>query len=94
MPDEDLLQLSALVDLPNTPDHPADQALWKKATPIAEKLLKGPCDCEQRNWLNHFVEMGNAAQTGSEDQYKEDAKLMATLGRNDSQAIALGRKGN
>ena len=88
VPDEDLLILTALVDLPNATAHQPDKAKWKQAITAAEQLMQGPCDCEQRNWLSHFVEMGNFALAGSETEYRRDAALLATLARNDRQPIA------
>ena len=94
VPDDDLLRLCALVDLANAANHPPDKEGWKQAIPIAERLQQGPCDCEQRNWLHHFVETGNSALSDSADQYAENAQLMLTLARNDKQAMALSHKAN
>ena len=89
IPDSYLLGLSSMVDLPNARDRRPDLNRWKHAIPVAEKLLEGPCDCEQRNWLTHFVEMGNSALTNAQSDYSDNATLMASLGRNDAQAMAL-----
>ena len=88
VPDEDLLKLAGLVRLANARYARPDKARWSQAIPIAQQLLAGPCDCEQRNWLNHFVAMGNDAVANSDAQYHEEAQLLATLGRNDEDAMA------
>ena len=94
VPDEDLLKLSGLVDLANARYQHPDKARWAQAIPVAQNLLSGPCDCEQRNWLNHFVEMGNDALSNSNDSYYEHANLMVTLGRNDKDAMAMSHHPN
>ena len=94
VPDDDLLRLSALVDLASAADRPPNKDGWRQAISIAEQLQQGPCDCEQRNWLHHFVETGNSALGGSSSDYAENAQLMLTLARNDKQAMALGHKTN
>ena len=88
VPDEDLLKLSGMVRLANARYARPDKARWSQAVPIAQQLLTGPCDCEQRNWLNHFIAMGNDAIANSDNQYHEEAQLLATLGRNDQDAMA------
>ena len=88
VPDEDLLKLSGMVRLANARYARPDKARWNLAIPIAQQLLTGPCDCEQRNWLNHFVAMGNDAIANSDNRYHEEAQLLATLGRNDQDAMA------
>ena len=94
VPDSYLLQLSTLVDLDNARDQRPNKNRWMQAIPAAGKLLEGPCDCEQRNWLTHFVEMGNFALSNSDNEYHELAALMTGLGRNNNQAIALREKSN
>ena len=94
VPDDDLLRLCAMVSLANAANVPPDKAGWQQAIPIAEKLQQGPCDCEQRNWLHHFVETGNSALTDSADQYAENVQVLSTLARNDKQAMALGHHAN
>ena len=91
VPDEDLLKLSGMVELGSAQYDRPDKARWSQALPIASKLLHGPCDCEQRNWLNHFVGLGNEALSDANGQYYQDAKIMATLGRNDNDAMARSR---
>ena len=93
VPDADLLRLSAMVDLPNAADHLPDKAGWQQAIVIADQLQQGPCDCEQRNWLKHFVETGNSALS-SPAEYAENVQLMLKLARNDKQAMELSHKPN
>ena len=92
IPDEYLLRLSAMVDLPEATKHPPDKNRWRLAIMAAGKLLEGPCDCAQRNWLVRFVEMGNAALSDSGGQYRDSAILIASLGRNDEQAMARSQQ--
>jgi hypothetical protein len=92
IPDEDLLKLSAMVDLADAATHRPDKERWKQAISISQKLMEGPCDCEQRNWLTRFVEMGNFALSDSESEYRGYATMMATMGRNDNQAMAMSKK--
>jgi hypothetical protein len=94
IPDDRLLHLSTLVNLAGARDQQPEKNQWTQALPVAQKLLDGPCDCAQRIWLKHFVEMGNYALSDSTGQYHETAKLMATLGRNDGEAMALSHKPN
>ena len=81
-----------MVNLAGARDQTPDKNQWTQALPIAQKLMDGPCDCAQKVWLKHFIEMGNYALTDSIDQYRETGGLMATLGRNDTQAMALSKK--
>ena len=92
IPDEDLLKLSAMIDLASARDRDPDKKRWAQALPIAQMLLQGPCDCEQRNWLNHFVEAGNDALTDATDRFHEHVWLVSNLARNDSQAMAMSHK--
>ena len=94
VPDDNILTLARFVDLPNSAEHHPDKKRWSQAITAAEKLAQGPCDCAQRNWLTHFIEMGNFALSDSESDYRESAKLMATLGRNDEHAMALSKRSN
>ena len=64
---------------------------WQEALPIARKLLEYPCDCAQRNWLSHFVKLGDRALNGSEQEYNASAQVLVTLGRNNEQAVALSK---
>ena len=86
VPDDALLQLASLVNLPDATTQPPDKARWEQAVPAASKLMDGPCDCDQRNWLKHFVAMGNDALAGSSTDYVQDAQLMSTLRRYDTQS--------
>lgn len=92
IPDDYLLKLSGMVNLANARDETPDKAQWRQATTVAEHLQAGPCDCEQRNWLHHFVEMGTAVESDDKFRYYELADLMRTLGRNDAQAMALSHQ--
>ena len=88
VPDKYLVNLSAMVDLPHAISRPPDKARWAQSIHVAEQLLQGACDCEQRNWLSHFVEVGNLALTGSVEEYHKALAILVTLARNDSQPIA------
>ena len=52
-----------------------EKASWAKELPIAENMLQGICDCEERNWINHFIEAAKLALAGSSDYYKSVAVL-------------------
>jgi hypothetical protein len=80
--DSDLKGLAAMVHLAAAKKDAPSAEQWTRALPIAKKLAAGACDCEQRNWLNQFITMGNYALSGSA-QYHESAKLMDTLPLND-----------
>ncbi|HWB61793.1 MAG TPA: hypothetical protein VG733_20085 [Chthoniobacteraceae bacterium] len=92
IPDQYLEQLAMFVDLAGARSQAPNKAVWNEALPAAQKLIAGPCDCEQKIWLTHFIEMGNLALTDSTREYHETADLMATLGRNDEQAMELSKK--
>ena len=92
VPDEDLLKLSTMVDLAGAATHRPNKDRWRQALAVSQKLMEGPCDCEQRNWLSRFGEMGNFALTNSETEYRNYATLMSNLGRNDNQAMAMSKK--
>ncbi len=62
-----------------------NKAAWQQALPKAQQLLGGACDCEQRNWLIHFVETANFAVSG-DPQFAESAKFLATMPKNDDEA--------
>ena len=94
VPDEYFLKLAAMVDLAGAKDHRPDKKHWEQALAIAQNLSGGPCDCEQRNWLNHFMEMGNYALSDADQDYYQSAQLMATLGRNDHDAMAISQRPN
>ena len=85
VPDADLLKLSAIVNLPNAEERHIDKKQWNRALPIAQRLAQGPCDCEQRNWLVQFIQMGNDALAGSEQDYYRLAGVMRKTARNDKQ---------
>lgn len=85
VPDEYLLKLANMVRLTNADEHLIDKERWGRALPIAERLVQAPCDCEQRNWLNHFISMGNDALAGMDEDYYRTAVLMQKMARNDQQ---------
>ena len=85
VPDAYLLKLSAMVNLPNAEERHIDKDQWSRAVPIAERLVQAPSDCEQRNWLSHFIAMGNDAIHGSEEDIYQQAGLMRKMARNDKQ---------
>ena len=89
IPDEYLQKLGLMVDPSGAALHNPDKAQWAKAMPVAKKLVEGPCDCAQRVWLKRFIEMGDFAMADSKDQYTKAAQFIATIGRNDEQAMAL-----
>ena len=88
VPDGHLLKLSAMVNLTNAEERHIDKDQWSRAVPIARRLVQGPCDCEQRNWLNHFIAMGDSALAGSDADYYKLAGLMRKMARNDQQLAA------
>jgi len=85
--DSDLAMLASAVKLGGTKTGDVSKEVWARETPIAEKLLLGLCDCDQRNWLNHFVKTGHEALSGSEDYY-QSIQLLATLRRSDQELTA------
>ena len=87
--DSDLVQLAAAVKLSGTNTGDVSREVWARETPIAQRLLHGLCDCDQRNWLNHFVKTGNEALSGSDDYY-QSVQLLAKLRRNDQELSANG----
>jgi hypothetical protein len=76
--DSDINQLAEAVKLGESAAGDVGKEVWVRETPIAEKLLQGLCDCDQRNWLKHFIETGHEAIDGSE-QYYPSVQLLATL---------------
>ena len=81
--DSDIAQLAAAVKLGTTNTGAVGKEVWARETPVAERLLNGLCDCDQRNWLKHFVQTGNEAINGSENYY-QSVQLLATLRRSDA----------
>ena len=88
VPDAALLKLSTMVNLPNAEERRIDKEQWNRALPIAQKLVQGPCDCEQRNWLNQFIRMGNDALTEDHEDYFRLAAVMRKTARNDQQLVS------
>jgi len=85
--DSDLVKLAAAVKLGAANTGDVSKEVWARETPIAEKLLQGLCDCDQRNWLNHFVKTGHEAISGSENYY-QSVQLLATLRRSNQELSA------
>jgi hypothetical protein len=82
----DLSKLERQVHLKNSDLANVSKSEWEKALPKAKQLLQGACDCEERNWLNHFVETGNDALAGAKE-FQDSAKLLASLPKNDEEAV-------
>lgn len=82
----DLEKLARIVDLTESPDQGFKKDRWKRAIPVAEKLLRQSADCEQRNWLTQFVRLGNLALEES-PEYREFAPVLATMYRNDEELL-------
>jgi hypothetical protein len=83
----DLDRLAAAVKLGEANTGDVSKETWARQVPVAEKLLQGLCDCDQRNWLKHFVKTGNDALSGSEDYY-QSIQLLAKLRRSDQDLTA------
>lgn len=81
--DSDIAQLAAAVKLGTTNTASVGKDVWARETPVAERLLNGLCDCDQRNWLKHFVQTGNEAINGSENYY-QSVQLLETLRRSNA----------
>jgi len=81
----DLSNLAQQVHLKNSNLASVNKSAWEKALPKARQLLQGACDCEERNWLNHFIETGTDAIAGSKE-YDDAAKLLVSLPKNDEEA--------
>ena len=63
--------------------------VWAREVPAAKQLLRGMCDCDQRNWLNHFIETGDEAVSGS-SKFAESAKELSHLRRSDEDMTSPG----
>jgi len=87
--DSDLVQLAEAVNLGGTNPNGVSKEVWAREVPVAERLLQGICDCDQRNWLKHFVETGNEALSGSED-YFQSIQVLTKLRRNDQDLTESG----
>jgi hypothetical protein len=83
----DLNNLADRVKLDDGALQNVDKAEWAKQLPIAEQLLQGICDCEQRNWLNRFILTANDALAGSSD-YFASVQILDHLARNDNEETA------
>lgn len=80
----DLNNLADSIKLDNGALENMDQSEWARELPIAEQMLQGICDCEQRNWLRRFVETANDALAGSNEYYKS-VQILDSLPRNDAE---------
>jgi len=78
--DSDLANLAAAVKLGATSTGDVTRDVWVRELPIAQNLQKGMCDCDQRNWLKHFVETAQEAISGS-NHYPASVQLLAQLRR-------------
>jgi hypothetical protein len=76
----DINKLAAAVKLGT--NQSVNKDVWVRETPVAAKLENAMCDCDQRNWLKHFVETGNDAISGS-PHFDESLHLLATLRKDD-----------
>jgi hypothetical protein len=85
-------KLAQMVGLSDKPDQPLNKEKWEKAIPIAQKLANQSADCEQRNWLNQFVVVGNMAIEGSPD-FQKYAPVLATMCR-DEKELLTGQPSN
>jgi len=85
-------KLAQMVGLTDSPNQPLNKEKWKKALPIAEKLVNQSADCEQRNWLNQFIAVGNMALEESPD-YEKFALALATMYRDDRE-LQTGQPSN
>lgn len=80
--DSDLAGLADAVKL-NQLSAGVGKEVWAQQIPVAQKLLEGSCDCDQRNWLKHFIQTGQFAMTGS-NQYMKSVRLLAKLRRSNA----------
>lgn len=78
--DADLLQLADSIQLGSPSSGRVGKEVWRRQIPVAQKLLRGMCDCDQRNWLKHFVETGQDAVSDSA-HFGESIQLLASLRR-------------
>ncbi len=90
MPDvvlvSDIDSLAAAVKLTNLASG-VSKDVWAREVPIAQKLLTGMCDCDQRNWLKHFVQTGQQAVAGS-SEYAQSVRHLAALRRCNADLIS------
>jgi len=80
----DLKGLAAAVHLTD-PNSNTNKQEWKLAMNRAQAMTNQGCDCEEKYWLNQFVEAGNQALSGSDD-YAKSVKLLVSLPKNDDEA--------
>ena len=80
----DLKELASTVHLTNPNSH-ASTREWKLAIDKAQKMMNQACDCEERYWLNQFVETGNQALNHSDD-YPKSVEVLVSLPKNDDEA--------
>jgi hypothetical protein len=85
-------KLAQMVELSDKPNQSFNKEKWTKAIPIAQKLADQSADCEQRNWLNQFVAVGNMGLEGSPD-FQKYAPVLATMYR-DNMELQTGQPSN
>ncbi len=81
--DSDLAALAAAVKLGTASAGRVSKAVWAQEVPIAQKFLGDMCDCDQRNWLKHFIQTGQEGLSGS-NQYLQSVQLLGKLRRGNS----------
>jgi hypothetical protein len=86
--DSDLANLAAAVKLSSTSTGDVGKDVWAREVPVAQRLLTGMCDCDQRNWLKHFVETGQEAISGS-NHFPESVQLLAQLRRGNNELTSV-----
>jgi hypothetical protein len=78
--DSGIASLAAAIRLGKAPANDVSKDVWVRELPIAQKLLGGDCDCDQRNWLKHYIQTGQEAVSGS-TRYPQSLQMLATLRR-------------
>jgi hypothetical protein len=91
--DSDLQKLVTAIDFKSGPSSDLVKAQWAKELLVANHLVHGVCDCEQRNWLNHFIETGNYAVAGS-PAYDHSVRVLASLPSSDGDFAELHNPSN
>jgi hypothetical protein len=81
--DSDLADLAASVKLGQSSTGDVGKDIWAREVPVAQKLLNGMCDCDQRNWLKHFVQTGQEAIAGS-NHFPDSVQVLTKLRRSDT----------
>ncbi len=88
VPDSALQKLAAGVHLNASNANGMNKDLWAQQVPLAQKLVQGMCDCEQRNWLNQFIATGNFALADDAANYYPSLNNLVGLPRSDAELIA------